>query len=49
MAAVGQDSRNLSSGFKCYQFGERLCQKGVIWNTVVLKKGANLLPTLASH
>ena len=49
MAAVEAGSRNLFSGFKWYQFGECLCQKEVIKNTVVLKKDANFLPPLASH
>ena len=48
IAAVEAGSRNLFSGFKWYQFGECLCQKEVIKNTVVLKKDTNFLPALAS-
>ena len=47
IAAVEAGSRNLFSGFKWYQFGECLCQKEVIKNTVVLKD-TNFLPALAS-
>ena len=49
IAAVEAGSRNRFSGFKWYQFGECLCQKEVIKNTVVLKKDANFLPALESH
>ena len=49
MAAVEAGLEESFSGFKWYQFGECLCQKVVMKNTVVLKKDGNFLPALASH
>ena len=41
MAAVEAGFEESFSGFKWYQFGECLCQKEVMKNTVVLKKDGN--------
>ena len=49
MAAVEAGFEETFSGSKWYQFGECLCQKELVKNTVVLKKDGNFLPPLASH
>ena len=49
MAAVEAGFEETFSGSKWYQFGECLCQKELMKNTIVLKKDGNFLPALASH
>ena len=49
MAAIEAGFEENFSGSKWYQFGECLCQKVLMKNTVVLKKDGNFLPGLASH
>ena len=49
MAAIEAGFEEHFSGSKWYQFGECLCQKVLMKNTVVLKKDGNFLPALASH
>ena len=48
-AAIEAGFEENFSGSKWYQFGECLCQKVLMKNTVVLKKDGNFLPALASH
>ena len=49
MVAVEAGFEETFSGSKWYQFGECLCQKELMKNTVVLKKDGNFLTALASH